>query len=334
MTKTHQQNKELSLSFDDNRLVPLLYGEHNTHLKYIEKNMNVQILDRGNTLSLAGKALDVDLAHNVLSVLWEKLQQNEELDFQDIDAALRFARSEENTPLMTSDRDKKNRNTRTMLDGSREIRTRKKTIRPRSPNQAAYVEALHEYDLAFGIGPGGTGKTYLAVAMAVELFENKKVERMIFCRPAVEAGEKLGFLPGDMKDKVDPYLRPVYDALYDFMSVERMEKLIELGEIEIAPLAFMRGRTLNNAIAILDEAQNTTSAQMKMFLSRMGENSRMVVTGDPDQTDLLPGQTSGLIEAMRILAPLKDVSFTTFQTSDVVRHNLVGKILKAYENAN
>lgn len=334
MTTTHQQNKELSLSFEDNSLIPLLYGEHNAHLKRIEKTLFVQISDRGNTLSIAGETHNVDLAHDVLLVLWEKLQKEHEVDTQDIDAAIRFARSEDNTPTISNERDRENRNTKTMMNGSREIVTRKKTIHPRSPNQAAYVSALRNYDLAFGIGPGGTGKTYLAVAMAVEMFEKKKVERLIFCRPAVEAGEKLGFLPGDMKEKVDPYLRPVYDALYDFMSVERMEKLIELGQIEIAPLAFMRGRTLSNAFAVLDEAQNTTSAQMKMFLSRMGENSRMVVTGDPDQTDLLPGQKSGLKEAMDILSPLEDVSFTRFQTTDVVRHTLVGKILKAYENAN
>ncbi len=211
------------------------------------------------------------------------------------------------------------------------IKVKKKSIDARSPRQATYIDALEDKDMIFGIGPAGTGKTYLAVAKAVALYETKMVERMVFCRPAVEAGEKLGFLPGDMQDKIDPYLSPIYDALYDFLGKEIAEKLLENGDIEIAPLAFMRGRTLSDACVILDEAQNTTSAQMKMFLSRMGDRTKMIITGDPDQTDLPMGQISGLSEAITILKDMEDVAFTEFTIDDVVRHHLVAKILRAYD---
>ena len=217
-------------------------------------------------------------------------------------------------------------------DDANAINLKRRSLVPRTKNQSIYVDALRKQDMVFGIGPAGTGKTYLAVAVGVEMYEKQLVERLIFCRPAVEAGEKLGFLPGDMREKIDPYLRPIYDALYDFLGAERVEKMLERGEIEIAPLAFMRGRTLSHAYVLLDEAQNTTSSQMKMFLSRMGENSKMVVTGDPSQTDLLDGQTSGLKEASSILRSIDEISFIEFTNTDVVRHKLVGKILNAYDS--
>ena len=216
-------------------------------------------------------------------------------------------------------------------DDASAINLKRRSLVPRTKNQSVYVDALRKQDMVFGVGPAGTGKTYLAVAIGVEMYERQMIERLIFCRPAVEAGEKLGFLPGDMREKIDPYLRPIYDALYDFLGAERVEKMLERGEIEIAPLAFMRGRTLSHAYVLLDEAQNTTSSQMKMFLSRMGENSKMVVTGDPSQTDLLDGQMSGLKEANNILRDIPEISFIEFTNSDVVRHKLVGKILNAYD---
>ncbi len=211
------------------------------------------------------------------------------------------------------------------------INTKRRSLVPRTQNQSAYVDALRTKEMVYGVGPAGTGKTYLAVAVGVEMYEKGIVERLIFCRPAVEAGEKLGFLPGDMREKIDPYLRPIYDALNDFLGGERVEKMMERGEIEIAPLAFMRGRTLSHAYVVLDEAQNTTSAQMKMFLSRMGDGSRMIITGDPSQTDLPSGQISGLHESMNILGDIDEIAFIKFTNSDVVRHKLVGKILNAYD---
>ena len=305
--------------------MPLLYGEHNAHLNHLEKGLNIQIVDRGNTLSLTGAPKDVEAGERVLNKLWERLQKNFEINPSDIDATIRFEQGHK--PHMTTtarhtDRDAPDRNA---------IQTKRKSLVPRTPNQAKYVEALRANDMVFGIGPAGTGKTYLAVAVGVEMYEKKVVEKLIFCRPAVEAGEKLGFLPGDMKEKIDPYLRPIYDALYDFLGVELVEKMIERNEIEIAPLAFMRGRTLSHAYVVLDEAQNTTTAQMKMFLSRMGDGSHMVITGDPSQTDLPERQTSGLEESLDVLLDIREISFIQFKNEDVVRHKLVGKILQAYD---
>lgn len=247
----------------------------------------------------------------------------------DIDGALRFAQKksddEKVTPIHKEGKNK---------DGSEQVSltTRKKSLIARTPTQAVYINALRKHEMVFGIGPAGTGKTYLAVAAGVEMYEQNKIDRLIFCRPAVEAGEKLGFLPGDMKEKIDPYLRPIYDALYDFLGTERVEKMFERNEIEIAPLAFMRGRTLSRAYVVLDEAQNTTTSQMKMFLSRMGEDTKMVITGDPSQTDLLNGQMSGLKEAILVLQSVSDIAFVEFTNKDVVRHKLVGKILQAYDD--
>lgn len=316
-----------TLQFDNLSLLPLLYGEHNSHLHYLEKNLNIQIVDRGNTLALSGAPEDVETGERVLKKMWERIQKKYDISLSDIDATIRFAKGD--TQSMTgssapSNQDVADRNA---------IQTKRKSLVPRTPNQAKYVEALRTHEMVFGIGPAGTGKTYLAVAIGVEMYEKQMVERLIFCRPAVEAGEKLGFLPGDLKEKIDPYLRPIYDALYDFLGIERVEKMIERNEIEIAPLAFMRGRTLSHAYVVLDEAQNTTTAQMKMFLSRMGEGSRMIVTGDPSQTDLPTGQTSGLRESLDVLDGIKEIAWVEFKNTDVVRHKLVGKILQAYDDA-
>ena len=245
----------------------------------------------------------------------------------DIDGAIRFAKHG------NDDKPAANHKQAAEQSGQVALSTRKKSLVARTPTQATYIQALRRKEMTFGIGPAGTGKTYIAVAAGVEMFEQNKIDRLVFTRPVVEAGEKLGFLPGDMKEKVDPYLRPIYDALHDFLGTERVEKMLERGEIEIAPLAFMRGRTLSRAYVVLDEAQNTTSAQMKMFLSRMGEDTKMVVTGDPSQTDLPPNQISGLKEALLILRDIDDIAFIEFQNKDVVRHKLVGKILQAYDDA-
>ena len=263
-------------------------------------------------------------------MLWEKIQRQQDVTTSEIDAALRFLKGEENVP--ETDKTKTAKNKKALYDEKAGIKTYKnKLISPRSPNQAKYIEAIRNNDMVFGIGPAGTGKTFLAVAAAVHMYQEGLIERMVFCRPAVEAGEQLGFLPGDMLEKIDPYLRPIYDALNEMMPADEVPKKIESGEIEIAPLAFMRGRTLKNAFVVLDEAQNTTTMQMKMFLTRMGEGTRMVVTGDPSQIDLPPGTQSGLKEAMSILRDVDEVPFVHFDAGDVVRHKLVTKIIEAYD---
>ena len=247
----------------------------------------------------------------------------------DIDGAIRFAKQDADDSKVTPiDKNSK----QAEHSGQVALTTRKKTLMARTPTQGKYIQALRKHEMTFGIGPAGTGKTYIAVAAGVEMYEQNKIDRLVFCRPAVEAGEKLGFLPGDMRDKIDPYLRPIYDALHDFLGADRVEKMMERGEIEIAPLAFMRGRTLSRAYVVLDEAQNTTTAQMKMFLSRMGEDTHMVITGDPSQTDLPQNQMSGLKEALLVLQGIKEISFVEFNNQDVVRHKLVGKILQAYDD--
>jgi phosphate starvation-inducible PhoH-like protein len=326
--------------------LPLLYGEHNANITYLEKILNIRIADRGNTLSLSGEEEQTKLGHHILSVLWDRLQKRPDSTIgpADIDAVIHFSDKTHLptniTPPKVEDKKKGMAydplpNTVTpinpALNDANAIQTKRKSLVPRTKNQAHYVDSLRNKEMVFGIGPAGTGKTYLAVAVGVEMFEKQMIERLVFCRPAVEAGEKLGFLPGDMREKVDPYLRPIYDALHDFLGAERVEKMLERGEIEIAPLAFMRGRTLSHAYVVLDEAQNTTSTQMKMFLSRMGEGSRMVVTGDPSQNDLPYNQISGLKEATEILHGIEDIAFIHFTNSDVVRHKLVGKILNAYD---
>ena len=326
--KRHKIPKDAStsstISFDDNSLLSLLYGEHNAHLRHLESLLDIEIATRGNKIALNGAAGDVKKAQEILKTLWTKIQRNQDVTTKEIDAALRFITGE-NT---MANPDKK----KALYDEKAGIKTHKnKLISPRSPNQAKYIEAIRGNDMVFGVGPAGTGKTFLAVAAAVHMFQNGEIERMVFCRPAVEAGEKLGFLPGDMLEKINPYLRPIYDALNEMMPPDDVPKKIESGEIEIAPLAFMRGRTLKNAFVVLDEAQNTTSMQMKMFLTRMGEGTRMVITGDPSQIDLPPGTQSGLKEAMGILRDIDDIPFIRFEPEDVVRHKLFTKIINAYD---
>lgn len=304
-----------TLEFDDLSKLPFLYGEHNSNLQYLEKLLTVQIADRGNVVHIGGEDHRAQKAAEILSKLWSKIEKSahpQKITPGDIDAVLRLKKQDN-------------------AQDSNAITTKRRSLMPRTENQVRYVEALRHKEMVYGVGPAGTGKTYLAVAVGVEKYERGEVERLVFCRPAVEAGEKLGFLPGDMRDKIDPYLRPIYDALNDFLGPERTEKMLERGEIEIAPLAFMRGRTLSHAYVVLDEAQNTTSTQMKMFLSRMGENSSMIITGDPSQTDLPMGQISGLNESMEILKHIEDIAFVRFENADVVRHKLVGKILTAYD---
>ena len=258
-------------------------------------------------------------------MLWEKITRKQEVTTSEIDAALRFVKQPKGKNMNEKDNV-------ALYDEGAGIRTSKnKLVSPRSPNQSKYIEAIRKNDMVFGIGPAGTGKTFLAVAAAVHMYQEGLIERMVFCRPAVEAGEKLGFLPGDMLEKINPYLRPIYDALHEMMPSDDILKKIDRGDIEIAPLAFMRGRTLKNAFVVLDEAQNTTSMQMKMFLTRMGEGTRMVITGDPSQVDLPPGTQSGLKEAMSILNSIQEVPFIHFDAKDVVRHKLVTKIIEAYD---
>ncbi|WP_353473087.1 PhoH family protein [Salipiger sp. H15] len=312
---------EAILEFPDNRLLIDLCGEYDRNLTDIEARTGVQILRRGNLLALHGPAEAQDAAREVLNALYQRLEQGRTVGRGDIDREFRLAPEEQETGDQLE-----------MFSGGKvEIKTRKKLVEPRTDAQKAYVRSLFEHELAFGIGPAGTGKTYLAVAVGVNLFITGQVDKIILSRPAVEAGEKLGYLPGDMKDKVDPYMQPLYDALNDFLPGKQLAKMMEEKTIEIAPLAFMRGRTLSNAFVVLDEAQNATSMQMKMFLTRLGEGSRMVITGDRSQVDLPRGVMSGLQDAERLLTHIEKISFNYFTSADVVRHPLVAKIIEAYE---
>ncbi|MEC7256515.1 MAG: PhoH family protein [Pseudomonadota bacterium] len=308
------------IEFPDNRLMVDLCGEHSRNLAIIEDALGVQIVHRGNQLAVFGSSQD--RAAEVLRALYARLEAGREVTPGDIDRELR----------MGAGREAPEGDQLEMFRGGKfEIKTRKKTVEPRTDAQKAYVQALFENELAFGIGPAGTGKTYLAVAVGVSMFISGQVDRIILSRPAVEAGEKLGYLPGDMKDKVDPYMQPLYDALNDFLPGKQLAKLIEEKQIEIAPLAFMRGRTLSRAFVVLDEAQNATTMQMKMFLTRLGEGSRMVITGDRTQIDLPRGVSSGLADAERLLKSIPKISFSYFTSKDVVRHPLVAAIIEAYE---
>ncbi|QBY01564.1 PhoH family protein [Rhodophyticola sp. CCM32] len=317
---------ELLLEFPDNRLLIELCGEFDRNLAQIEHLMSVQILRRGNVLAVLGETRAE--AAGVLHKLYERTEAGKTLEPGDIDAVVRLGNSAEGTGARDGDQIE-------LFKGDPgdhlEIRTRKKTVEPRTQAQQAYVRALYSNELSFGIGPAGTGKTYLAVAVAVNQMINGHVDKIILSRPAVEAGERLGFLPGDMKDKVDPYMQPLYDALNDFLPGKQLAKLIEEKQIEIAPLAFMRGRTLSNAYVVLDEAQNATAMQMKMFLTRLGQGSRMVITGDRSQVDLPRGVSSGLRDAERILEGIGGISFNYFTAKDVVRHPMVAKIIEAYD---
>lgn len=316
--------EHIVLSFDDNKLASQLFGQFDNHLAMLEQQLNVEAVARGNRVDIKGGEEGISRAKQVLENLYERLLSGESLEAGDVDGAIRMS---EAIPSPSEEKSTGG-NSKTA-----QISTRKKLVQARTKTQNSYIRAMEKSELVFGIGPAGTGKTYLAVAYAASMLERGAVDRIILSRPAVEAGERLGFLPGDMKDKVDPYLRPLYDALYDMMPGDKVERAITSGVIEIAPLAFMRGRTLANAAVILDEAQNTTSMQMKMFLTRLGENSRMIVTGDPSQIDLPNGQTSGLVESLRILKDIKNIRQIKFSAADVVRHKLVADIVKAYDAA-
>ena len=315
---------QITLAFDDNRLASLLLGQYGQNLALIERRIGVLADQRGNQVTVVGSREACEQARRVLEGLYERLKRGDEIVSGDVEGAIRLAIAQGS--LFDFD-------PTAARPTFEEINLRKRPVRARTAAQDAYIRALKRHMLVFGIGPAGTGKTWLAVARAVQLFERKEVDRIILSRPAVEAGERLGFLPGDMREKVDPYLRPIYDALYDLMDPRIVERALQAGEIEIAPLAFMRGRTLSNAVVILDEAQNSTSMQMKMFLTRLGENSRMIVTGDPSQVDLPRGQTSGLAEAVRLLAGVEGIAEIAFTAEDVVRHELVARIVAAYDAA-
>ena len=313
------EGSRVQMQFDDNSLLPQLYGERDEHLGRIERQLGVSLVSRGNRVAISGPSARTDVARTALAALYDRLKRGLEVDSGAVDAALRLATDR------TGHRGAK------LWGESDEIRTRKRRISARSANQAAYIRALRERELVFGLGPAGTGKTYLAVATAVDMMMSGAVERIVLSRPAVEAGERLGFLPGDLREKVDPYLRPLYDALHDMLPGEQVMKRLNSGEIEVAPLAFMRGRTLANAFVILDEAQNTTPVQMKMFLTRLGENARMAVTGDLSQIDLPPGAQCGLRDAVDTLAGVEGVAMIEFTEADVVRHPLVSRIVRAYD---
>ncbi|MDZ4133993.1 MAG: PhoH family protein [Paracoccaceae bacterium] len=316
---------ETLVEFPDNRLLIDLCGEFDRNLAQIEHQTGVHILRRGNRLAVIGDKASREHATAVLRALYARLEAGRGVVAGDIDGALRMGRAMSDTMLPGLEQIE-------MFSGSKyELRTRKKPVEPRTEAQKAYVANLFDNELGFGIGPAVTGKTYLAVAVGVTLFIAGAVDKIILSRPAVEAGERLGFLPGDMKEKIDPYMQPLYDALNDFLPQKQLAKLMEEKRIEIAPLAFMRGRTLSNAFVVLDEAQNATTMQMKMFLTRLGEGSRMVITGDRTQVDLPRGTASGLADAERIISGVKGVSFNYFTSKDVVRHPLVARIIEAYE---
>jgi len=311
--------KQIKLSFSDNELIRQLYGEHNSNLKRIADSIDVDIHARGNSVFISGDPVSADLAQNILQQLYGLLEQRYPVYARDIDYAVKLLSSDDRLKLKDF-----------FLD-SVYITSKKHTITPKNRAQKEYIDAIRNYDIVFGIGPAGTGKTYLAMAMAVAELTKGQISRIILTRPAVEAGEALGFLPGDLAEKVDPYLRPLYDALHDMMKFEKVAALMEKGIIEVAPIAFMRGRTLNDSLVILDEAQNTTSEQMKMFLTRLGFNSKAVITGDITQIDLPSEKTSGLVESKNILQNIEGIKFVFFSKTDVVRHRLVQDIIDAYE---
>lgn len=316
---------ERLIEFPDNRVLIGLCGEYDRNLAQIEHQLSVQIMRRGNQLAVFGEADAQTKAEGVLHALYQRVESGRSAEPGDIDGLIRLGIPEDDRGSESGDQ------MELFKGGTVELKTRKKSVEPRTEMQRAYVEGLFANELAFGIGPAGTGKTYLAVAVGVTMFLGGHVDKIILSRPAVEAGERLGFLPGDMKDKIDPYMQPLYDALNDFLPDKQVAKLIEEKRIEIAPLAFMRGRTLSNAFVVLDEAQNATTMQMKMFLTRLGQGSRMVITGDRSQVDLPRGVTSGLRDAERILSGVKGVNFTYFTSKDVVRHPLVARIIEAYD---
>ena len=314
----------IALTFENNRLAGELFGQFDQNLALIEQKLKIDARARGNTVTLTGEALATNQARRTLDYLYDRLLKGSSVEASDVEGAIRMAlAADDQLVLPTLERKGKL--------AMAQISTRKKTVTARTPTQDAYIRAMDRSELVFGVGPAGTGKTFLAVAHAAQLLERGSVERIVLTRPAVEAGERLGFLPGDMKEKVDPYLRPLYDALYEMMPSDRVERAIAAGVIEIAPLAFMRGRTLSNAAIILDEAQNTTQMQMKMFLTRLGDNGRMMITGDPSQIDLPRGVKSGLVEALAVLDGVEGIVTCRFTGVDVVRHPLVQRIVEAYD---
>jgi phosphate starvation-inducible PhoH-like protein len=325
------EDAEIALTFDDNRLASLVFGHYDQNIAHVERRLGVMLNALGNRVIIKGEPDSASRARRVLESLYERVRREGALTLGDVDGIIQestlqgslFPGPEGSAPPPSG------------AAVFEQIATRKRgPVRARNAAQDMYLRALRNHELVFAEGPAGTGKTWLAVGYAVSLLESGRADKLVLSRPAVEAGERLGFLPGDMRDKVDPYLRPIYDALYDFMEARHVERALQTGMIEIAPLAFMRGRTLTNSVVLLDEAQNTTSMQMKMFLTRLGEGSRMIVNGDPTQIDLPPGQRSGLIEAVRILDGVEGVARVTFREADVVRHDLVRRIVTAYDAAS
>ncbi len=309
---------EINLELYNNLLVQQVVGPQDSHLRLLEKLLNVEISSFGNQIKITGDKDAAVQAQTAIDILYHKVGKNIDINEEEVKAAVRISGA--GAEKIAED------NMENIV-----LKTKKRHIYPRSATQAAYIQEMMKNELVFGLGPAGTGKTYLAVALAVSMMLEGKIDKIILSRPAVEAGENLGFLPGDLKEKVDPYLRPLYDALYEMLPAEQVDKKLALGEIEIAPLAFMRGRTLSNSFIILDEAQNTTPMQMKMFLTRLGENSRMVVNGDLSQVDLPKGTISGLRDSLETLKGIENISSVRFSAADVVRHGLVAKIVKAYE---
>ncbi|MDA3896986.1 MAG: PhoH family protein [Desulfobacteraceae bacterium] len=319
---TYQEHTSSELTFSDIHVANELFGTHNCNLKRIAEATDVSISARGDTVSIKGDNISSDLAKNILSQLYGLIKKGYPVYAKDVEYA---------TNVLSRD---SNVNLKDIFLDTVYVTSKKGTITPKNPNQKEYIEAIRNFDIAFGVGPAGTGKTYLAMAMAVAALAKKQVRRIILTRPAVEAGEALGFLPGDLAEKVNPYLRPLYDALHDMMSFEKASALMQQDAIEVAPLAFMRGRTLNDSFIILDEAQNTTTEQMKMFLTRIGFNSKAVITGDVTQSDLPSNRPSGLVEAKELLHGIDGIKFVFFTKHDVVRHKLVQKIINAYELAD
>ena len=317
----YSDNGSISVIFQDNNLLMGVVGEFNVNLKELEKMTNSNIYFRGNSILIKGNQEKNETVKNAIQFLADQFINNGSIEKKDVISSI-------NKFMIEEKKNKSNRNIEYI------IKTPKKSVIPRSERQKNYVRALKESDIIISTGPAGTGKTFLAVAVALTMLLEKKIERIILSRPAVEAGERLGFLPGDMREKVDPYLRPLYDSLYDLLDYEKIQKKIEIGDIEIAPLAFMRGRTLKNSFAILDEAQNASDTQIKMFLTRIGENSKIVINGDPSQIDLPNKKLSGLNRSKKLLGHLKEISVVDFDHSDVVRHPLVSKIVKAYSDQN
>jgi len=315
----------LDIEFKENKLLSQLFGERDRYLHRIENQLHVTIRARGNHVNIVGKQHNIAMAQTVLQRLYDRLVSKQGISTSEVDAVIRFAQPESVDHMNSETKES---------HSDQAIATRKKVITPRTAGQVSYIKMLENHDVVFALGPAGTGKTYLAMAMAVSHLLKGTVNRIILSRPAVEAGEKLGFLPGNLKEKVDPYLRPLYDALHDMMPVDQVDKRIESGEIEVAPLAFMRGRTLSRAYVILDEAQNTTVEQMKMFLTRLGEHSKMVITGDLTQIDLPHGIKSGLIHSINVLKDVSEIGFNHFNEDDVLRHPIVSKIVKAYNRVD